>query len=92
MLSWFKGIRFNKTYEDIISIESNFPQALPLGFINAEINYLFDNNENFATYTPSLRKRRGFSNSIGISKEDFLIRKNGYLDSLNTDKSFIRVE
>ena len=90
MPSLFKGIRFNKTYEDIISIESNFPQALPLGFINAEINYLFDNNENFATYTPSLRKRRGFSNPIGISKEDFLVRKNGYLDSLNKEKSFRR--
>ena len=70
---------FRKKTRNIISIETNFPKKIPSGFTNAGINFLLNSDLKFTSYTPSLRKRNGFCDSIGISSEDFKLNKEGYL-------------
>ena len=65
--------------EDIIKIETRFPLENPHGFINAEVNCLFEEIPNLVSYTPCVISREGYSDNIGITEEEFNKNKDGYL-------------
>ena len=68
--------------EDIIKIETSFPQAYPHGFTNIEINYLFEIIPTLVSYRPYKMTRDGdFINKkyTGTSEKDFITDKTGYL-------------
>ena len=69
--------------EDIIKLETHFPQSNPHGFTNAEINYLFEAIPTLVSYRPHIMSRDGGSLSapyIGSTKHDFIEDKQGYLE------------
>jgi hypothetical protein len=66
--------------EDIVKIETGFPNEKPHGFNNAEVNRLFDIMPTLVSYTPSVVAREGFCNSVGVTEADFTKSKNGYLE------------
>ncbi len=81
MFTTFKNLFFRKTIiEDIVKIETGFPFENPHGFINAEVNFLFDTMPNLVSYTPFITLREGFCNSIGTTEANFTKNKIGYLE------------
>ena len=76
-MNWFfkKAIK-----EDIIKIETSFPLEMPNTFHNIEMNSLFDAIPTLASYTPSVIRRDGYPDNIGVTRDNFSRRKFGYLE------------
>jgi len=73
----------NKITEDIVKIETYFPQQNPHGFTNSEINYLFDTLPNMVSYRPYNMTREGCTldkTYFGTSESNFIKDKEGYLE------------
>ena len=77
-----------KVFEDIVKVETYFPQKNPHGFTNVEINFLLEKINSFVSYRPFKITRLGrkfkssevFCNEFGSSELTFLEDKNGYLE------------
>lgn len=74
---------FNKTiHKDFIILDSQFPQEIPLGFRNTEINEYIKRIGNFNSYTMypmTPGPDAWFRHSYGVSSDQFTINKTGYL-------------
>lgn len=68
---------------DFVVIDSQFPQKDPFAFKNAEVNEYFERVSNFKSFTMSPMKpgkESWFSHGYGISEEEFIRNKEGYLN------------
>lgn len=68
--------------DDIVVIDSMFPQAVPMGFRNMEINGLIEEISNFNSYTMYPIKpgaEAWFQHYYGKSEDEFNKNKTGYL-------------
>lgn len=74
---------FTKTInEDIVVIDSIFPQKTPRAFRNSEINEYFKRIKNFSSYTMyPMKPDKGawFQHGYGINEKTFKENKKGYL-------------
>jgi glycosyltransferase involved in cell wall biosynthesis len=67
---------------DLVVIDSQFPQKDPLAFRNAEINEYIKRVQHFsayAMYPMSPDAQAGFGHSYGVSPKEFKANKKGYL-------------
>lgn len=82
-----------KNYEDIMIIDSQFPQKTPLGFRNVEINEYFRKIENlnsYAMYPMNPGSEAWFTHDYGVKKSEFDENRRGYLLSYPTYKKRIK--
>ena len=89
----FKSFYSKVVKEDVVVIDHQFPQKSPFAFKNAEINEYFKRIPEFKSYTMFPMQPDAdawFSHGYGISYEDFLENKKGYLEHYSQDPERIR--
>ena len=80
-------------YEDIVVIDSQFPQKEPFGFRNAEVNEYLKRIKNFSTYTMypmAPGPEAWFDHGYGVDYKSFKENKRGYLQHYPENKKRIR--
>lgn len=84
---------FQKTiYEDLVVIDSTFPQKEPRAFRNSEINQYFERINNFSSYAMypmQPDKHAWFSHGYGVDVDTFQNNLDGYLKRYPRNKGRI---